>query len=195
MTFSLKRPKSSSDWILSWFSFIAAELCSGSLSQIQNFLHNPEPAGLISTSSLSISLLPNLSVSFSIVSGSFRVGSSPMRLSLSFATSSSMSFISGYSWSTSWKCREDNEYRLQVVAARTEATLRASRVKRHISGEEIHIISRISKSETLPPNQLGEWRRTEATGKGTWRAWMERGVKLLPLEWHEFTAMPALAFG
>ena len=67
------------------------------------------------------------------VRGSNKFGCSPMRESLSFATSSNIIFMSGYSKSTSWKCGEHNEYRLQRVAARTEATRRASLVKRHIS--------------------------------------------------------------
>lgn len=75
--------------------------------------------------------LPSIIPSF--VRGSDRFGLSPMRVSLSFATSSSIIFMSGYSLSTSWKCGDASEYRLQVVAARTEATLRASFVNRQIS--------------------------------------------------------------
>ena len=75
--------------------------------------------------------LPSIIPSF--VRGSDRFGLSPMRVSLSFATSSSIIFMSGYSLSTSWKCGDASEYRLQVVAARTEATRRASFVNRQIS--------------------------------------------------------------
>ena len=79
--------------------------------------------------------LTHLSAIPSSASGSARFGCSPIRESLSLATSSSITFMSGYSISTSWKWGDLNEYKLQVVAARTEATLRASLVKRHISSE------------------------------------------------------------
>jgi len=69
-------------------------------------------------------------------SGSDRSGFKPIRASLSFATSSSMTFMSGYSKSTSWKWGELKEYRLHVVAALTEATRRASFVNKQISKEE-----------------------------------------------------------
>ena len=74
--------------------------------------------------------LPSLDSGVNVPS---RFGSRPIRASLSRATSSSMTFMAGYSSSTSWKGPDGREYKLHVVAARTEATRRASFVRRQIS--------------------------------------------------------------